>query len=123
MKKSKNNSVEKTIAISAGVAAMAAASYFLFGPKGTQNRKKLKGWMIKMKGEVIEEIERLKEVSEPAFHAAVDTIAAKYAKYGKVPSAEIASLAKELKKSWKSITNTKKKKVIPKKKSISKNKK
>jgi hypothetical protein len=97
-----NPSVGKTLAISAGVAALAAAGYFFFGPNGNKNRKNMKGWMIKMKGEVIEKLEKAKEVTEPVYNTIVDTIATKYAKT--VDQNEIQDMVKNLKKHWKSIS-------------------
>ena len=46
------------VGVAAGVAAIAAAGYFLFGPNGKNNRKVIKGWTVKMKGEVLEKIEK-----------------------------------------------------------------
>ena len=100
--KDKKSNVGEVVAISAGVAAMAAAGYFFFGPSGEKNRKKMKGWMIKMKGEIIEKMEALKDVSEPAYHAIVEGVASKYASV--VDSAELDKIVKELKKHWKSIS-------------------
>jgi hypothetical protein len=50
--KNKNSTLGKAVAVGAGVAALAAAGYFFFGPAGEKNRKKMKGWVIKMKGEI-----------------------------------------------------------------------
>ncbi len=91
------------VAIGAGVAALAAASYYLFGPKGSKHRAQLKGWSIKMKGDVVEAIEKLKSVSEPVYNEIVDTIAAEYTKKYGSSKKEIAALAGELKKTWRPI--------------------
>ncbi len=114
MKNTKNNKVDTVLAISAGIAALSAAGYFFFGPNGAKNRKGMKGWMIKMKGEVVEKLESAKEVSEPVYNSIVDTVTAKYAKV--VDKAELESLTKELKKHWKMISQVgvKSKKVVKK---------
>ncbi len=103
--KEKKSNVGKVVAISAGVAALAAAGYFFFGPNGEKNRKKMKGWMIKMKGEIIEKLEAVKEVTEPVYESIVDSVSAKYAAV--VDKKELADLVSELKKHWKSISGTK----------------
>ncbi len=105
----KTNNVGKAIAIGAGVAALTAAGYFFFGPNGKKHQKKLKGWMIKMKGEVVEKMEAAKEITEPVFHSIVDSVAKSYATGGKATKAEVEALAKELKKHWKSISGPTKK--------------
>ena len=105
--KQKKCNAGKVIAISAGVAALAAAGYFFFGPNGDKNRKKMKGWMIKMKGEIVEKMEAVKEVTEPVYHSIVDSVAKKYA--GSAGKGEIEGLVKELKTHWKSISGTKSK--------------
>src|SRR3989344_8569266 len=82
MPKAKNKNQTKSklalAAVGAGVAVLAAGaagSYFL---QTAKNRKKLKGWMLKMKGETLEKIEKLKEVNEKAYHKAVDAAAKRY---------------------------------------------
>ena len=73
----------------AGLAAAGvAAGYFLYGPEGKKNRKKVKAWAVKAKGEVLEEIEKMKEVSEEGYTAAVDKVANKYGKLKKVGETE-----------------------------------
>lgn len=104
----KNNAARNVVAVSAGVAAVAAASYYLFGPKGAQHRKKLRGWVIQMKGDVIRELETLKEVSEPIYNQVVETVAKKYLQQGAIAKADVAALVKELKAHWKSISGMKK---------------
>lgn len=103
--KSKKSKVGEVIAIGAGLAALAAAGYFFLGPKGKQNRKVARGWMIKMKGEVIEKMEGLKNITEEEYHKIVDAVAKAYASSG--GEKEVTSLAKELKSHWNSISKKK----------------
>ncbi len=104
----KKNTGHSVVAIGAGVAALAAASYYLFGPKGAQHRKKLQGWVIQMKGDVIREIENLKEVSEPIYQQVVEKVAKKYASQSTIAKADVDALVKEMKKHWRSIAGVKK---------------
>ena len=101
MKKNTNN-IGKIIAIGAGAAAITAAGYFFFCLNGPKNRKVMKGWMIKMKGDVVEKIEKVKDVTEDTYHNIVDTVAKSYV--GSGSKAEVEMLAKELKSHWKSIS-------------------
>lgn len=100
--KKDNSKVLKVAAFAAGAFAVAAAGYYFFGPDAKKNQKKLKGWTIKMKGEVVEKLEKLKEVTEPAYNNIVDTVAKKYSKLK--GEEEVADLVKDLKKHWKSVT-------------------
>lgn len=102
-KKNEGSSAGTVMAVGAGVVALAAASYFFFGPEGKKNRNNLKGWMVKMKGEIIEKMEDAKDMSEAAYEKIVDTVAAKYAKAGKISEAEIRLFAGILKQQWKGI--------------------
>lgn len=110
--KTNKNTVGKVVAVSAGVAALAAAGYFFFGPSGEKNRKKMKGWIITMKGEVVDKLEKVQEVTEPVYHTIVDTVAKKYASI--VDKKELDTLVKELKKHWKSIAGSKAKSTVKK---------
>lgn len=101
--------VGKVVAIGAGIAALGAASYYFFGPKGKAHRAELKGWMLKMKAEIVEKLEDSKEVTEEAYKKIIDTISAKYAKAGKADTTELESYITKLKKGWKEILGQKKK--------------
>lgn len=102
-KTTSTNSSGKKIALGAALVTVAAAGYFLFGPKGAQNRKKVKGWTLKAKGEILEKLEKLEEVSEEQYHAIVDAVIAKYAKAKDKTTEEVAAVEKEAKKYWNSI--------------------
>lgn len=115
----KGSSVKTAIGIGAGVAALSAAAYMLFGPDGKKNRKIIKGWSIKMKGEIIEKFEEAKELTEPVYHQIVDAAKAKYAKFKNVDQKELEQVISEIKKNW----NVLKKEVSGKKKVAKKAKK
>lgn len=95
----------QTAAVTAGVAGLAAAAYFFLGPNGKKNQKAVKSWAIKMKGDVVEKLEKAREVGEPAYHQIIDTVAAKYEKGKATAPAEVQALAQDLKKHWKTISS------------------
>jgi malic enzyme len=110
MKKKKTaNNTGKVIAIGAGVAAIGVMSYLLFGPAGKKNQKKLKGWMLKMKGEVMEKMEDAKEVTASVFENIVDEVGKKYKSLKNIDSAELAAEIASLKKGWKAVVSKSKK--------------
>lgn len=92
--------------LGASLASIAASTYFFFGPKGKKNQKHAKAWAIKMKGDVIEKLETAREISEPVYHEIIDNVAGKYEKGMKATSAEIKVLSQDLKKHWKTISNS-----------------
>ena len=95
------------LAIGAGIAALAATAagaYYLYGTeKGKKKRKVMKSWMLKMKAEVMDEIEQLKDLNEDLYHAAVDKVAAKYKAIQNIDQAEVLALAGRMQKHWKDI--------------------
>lgn len=113
----KGMSAGGVVAIGAGVAALAAASYYFFGPEGKKNQKKMKGWMIKMKGDIVDKMEDAKDMSEAAYHNIIDTVSATYQKNKKVAATDVADYVAILKKQWRGISGSLKK---PVKKTVSK---
>ncbi|HEY1037086.1 MAG TPA: hypothetical protein VGE62_00725 [Candidatus Paceibacterota bacterium] len=102
-----NQSHGHGLAILGGLAAAAAAgAYFVYG-SGTQDTKKavkkVKGWALRAKGEVLERIEKIKEIDEKLYSDAVDAVMKKYEKVKNVDVSEVVKLAKEMKSHWKSI--------------------
>ena len=87
----------------ASVAALSAAAYLLFGPKGKQNRKNIKGWVVKMKGDIIEKMETAKEVTAPVFEKIVQDVEATYKKAKHIAPAELALAVQNIKKEWRGI--------------------
>ncbi len=99
----------------ASVAALSAAAYVLFGPDAKKNRKAIKGWAIKMKGEIIEKLEEAKDITEPVYHNIIDKVSAKYAKAKNIDQAELESLVTDVRKHWKTMTKSSKPKAKAKK--------
>ncbi len=102
--------------LAAGLIAGIAGTYFLYGKNATANRKKIKGWVIKAKGEALEKMEKMKELDEESYHALIDTVVQKYSKVKGIEQSEVDDLIKDLKKHWKSIM----KDTAPKKKPVKK---
>lgn len=92
--------------IEAGLAVAAVAAlgaYFLYGKNGGSNRAKVSGWMLKMKGEVLEKAEEFKEINKEEYQKIVDEVTAHYSKLGKVSEEELKHLAQELKDAWENV--------------------
>lgn len=86
-------------------AAAAAGVYFLYGSKdATKNRKVVKGWALRAKGEVLEKMEQVKgELTEENYHKIVDTVMQKYKKVKSDHGDDIEALVKDMKSHWKNI--------------------
>lgn len=99
----------------AGIAvAGLAGAYFLYGKNGTKNRKAIKTWTLRAKADVLEKLEKAKEVGQDTFESVVDEISSKYgAKMKDISTEDVAAFAKDLKKHWKDIKSELTPKVKP----------
>ena len=93
----------KYTAIGVTLASLAAGAYFFFGSKGKKHQKHAKAWVVKMKGDIIEKLESTKEVTEPIYHAIIDTVATNYRKKIKESQEDIDEIVNDLKKQWKNL--------------------
>jgi len=80
------------------IASVIAGAYYLYGSKdGVAKRKQISAVALRMKGEVLEGIEKLKEVSEPQYKKIVKAVSEKYKKIDKT---ELDKVVKELHSTW-----------------------
>lgn len=112
-KKNKKD-INHNIAIAAGITGLFAsallAAHFLFNTeKGKKSLKHLKSWSFKMKGELLEKIEKIKNIDETTYHNIVDELSAKYQKIKGMTVEEVSEISKELKSNWKKIKDEAKK--------------
>lgn len=92
---------EKLVGAGLGVALVAALGTFLmYGERGEKNRKLIAGWVLKMKGEVLEKAEEAKDLGEEEYYRIVDEVSSRYARLGKVGAEELKHMTAELKGAW-----------------------
>lgn len=119
------SSVDKAaIGVGLTAAAVAAAgTYFLLGSKDAQkNRAKLRGWMLKAKGEVLEALESAEEMTENEYHELIEAVANTYTKVKGATKTDIAGFRREMKDHWHNIEKSavaKKAKKVAKKAAVS----
>lgn len=102
--KATQSGAHTSIAIIGGLVAAAAGAYFIHGNKAAQKKiKQVKGWALKAKGEVLERIEKIKEVDENLYQQAIDAVMKKYEGVKSIDTTELSAVAKELKSHWKNI--------------------
>lgn len=97
---------KKSSHVGAGMALLAAAAgaYMLYGSKqAAKNRKVVKGWALKAKGEIVEQLEKLSSLDEKSYHTIIDTITKKYASVANVDTKELKQLISEAKGYWKEL--------------------
>ena len=122
-------------------AVTAASAYFLYGSKNAaKNRKKVKGWALKAKGEVLEALEKAETITQEEYEELVDKATKVYGSLKHATSGEIKDFKKEMDTHWsqlqrssavkkfiatkkkakKKVTNKKAKKTAAKKKTTKK---
>ena len=100
--KAKGGSLAGEMAVGAGIIAAMAGAYFMYGAKdAAKNRKKVKGWVLKAKGEVVEKLEKVQHATQEQYEATVDTVLNKYQAVKNIDIEEVDSLRKDLKRHWK----------------------
>ena len=111
-KKSKNEmSSAQKVGIGFGLTAAAvsaASAYFLYGSKkATQNRKKVKGWMLKAKGEVLEALEKAETITEEEYRSLVEAASGAYGAVKNASAGEIKDFKKEMGEHWSKLEKNK----------------
>lgn len=87
----------------AAITAAALGAYFLYGTGGEQRRKKVRGWMLKARGEVLEQLEGLKSFNQAAYNRVIDEVGSRYKKLKNIDPVEVTEMAQELKGHWSAI--------------------
>ncbi len=104
-KNNKKQGSGTAVGVALAAVAAAAGAYFLYGTKDAKkNRKKVRGWALKAKGEVVEKLEKIKgEINEENYNEIVESVLSKYEKVKDIAAPEIELVGKELKGHWKNI--------------------
>ena len=85
------------------LAAGALAGYLFYGSSGAKNRKKLRGWMLRAKADVLDRVERTRGITQDTYEELVNTVMGKYKKMKRVNDDEAEALARELKRYWRTV--------------------
>jgi hypothetical protein len=85
----------------AGAAALAGGAYYLMGPQGKAHQKKMKDMRLKMEKDAKSKLKMAKDMTQPMYNMAIDTLAATYANQYEEHEAQIKAIAKRLKGEWK----------------------
>lgn len=94
------------VGITAAVAA-AAGGYFLYGSKNAaKNRKAVKSWALKAKAEVLEGIEKAKDMSQAEYEQLVETVVGTYLTAKSASKNELNDFKKEMKSHWSGLVKS-----------------
>jgi hypothetical protein len=94
------------LGITAAVAA-AAGGFFLYGSKdAAKNRKVVKSWALKAKAEVLEGIEKAKDMSQEEYEQLVEAVAGTYMAAKSASKVELSDFKKEMKSHWGGLVKT-----------------
>jgi hypothetical protein len=100
----KKTNAGSILASIAGITAAAIGGYYLYGHKDAEtNRAKVRGWMLRAKGDVLDELEKVGEVTESAYTRAVDAVATKYRELRNIEPEELNSFIEEMRQHWQGI--------------------
>lgn len=103
----KKSNAGAIIASLAGITAAAIGSYYLYGHKNAEkNRAKIKSWMFKAKGDVLEEFEKVEDVTESTYMKVVDTVLKKYNELKTINPEELEAFLEEMRGHWEGIKET-----------------
>lgn len=99
--------IAKTMLMGIGIVTLlgtVAGAYFLYGSKNAlKNRRRVKAWSLKARGEIMEKMEGISEVSEKVYHKIIQEVSDKYKALKNINENEVSEFTKELKGHWKNI--------------------
>jgi hypothetical protein len=103
-----SNAQKLGIGVGLTTAAVAAVgAYFLYGSKDApKNRKKVKSWALKAKGEVLEVLEKAEKITEGEFNDLVASVAKTYGTVQKLSKKEMAEFKKEMADNWQDLVKS-----------------
>lgn len=91
----------KGFAAAAAVATVVAGAYFFTQTKqGKKAASTMRGWAVRARGEIMERIEKMRNMDRHEYFAAIDNVLAKYSKARDVSKRELTDLRKELRAKW-----------------------
>ena len=110
-KQKKGMSTAGKVGIGLGLTAAAVAAagaYFLTGATdAVKNRKKVKGWMLKAKGEVLQKLEKAEAITETEYRTLVDAATGAYGTMKNATAGEVKDFKREMQDHWNKLEKSK----------------
>jgi hypothetical protein len=103
-----SNAQKLGIGVGLTTAAVAAVgAYFLYGTKDAKkNRKQVKSWALKAKGEVLGALEKADKMTQGEFNELVNKVVGAYAKVEKVSKKDLEEFKKEMGENWQGLVKS-----------------
>lgn len=103
-----SNAQKLGIGVGLTTAAVAAVgAYFLYGTKDAKkNRKQIKSWALKAKGEVLGVLEKAGKMTQGEFNDLVNNVASAYATAEKVSKKDLAEFKAEMSENWQGLVKS-----------------
>jgi hypothetical protein len=98
----KQGDASKTFVTGAMLGA-AAALVFVANAQDKAKRKKMRGWGLRARGEILEKIENTQAITKARYEEIVSQVMRKYEKGKSITEAEVKSLERDLHRSWRHI--------------------
>jgi len=96
-----NSSGHPILAFLAGAATVTAlGGYFLYGPKGPENREKLSRWMLRAKREILTKMETIEDLTEDKYHTIVDEVTSRFGQMKHIGDEKATEVAQSFKEKW-----------------------
>jgi hypothetical protein len=100
----KDSNNTKKLAMAGLLASAAAGAVYLYGKNKKRAQKRLRGWVLKVKGEVMDKIASVETLTRSQYNDFVDTAIAEYADKKRIAKPEVEKLRSQLKSRWQDIT-------------------
>lgn len=98
-----NNNKRSKLPLAGLLGAAAIGAVYLYGKNKKRVQRKLRGWMLKVKGEVMEQVSEAEELTREEYESIVDTAVDKYKAKKEQAAEEFEQTRRRLKSQWKEI--------------------
>jgi hypothetical protein len=101
MAMSKKRMAVTALGVTTTALAAAAGAYWLYGAqKAKNNRKVAKGWMLKARGELMDLVEKTKDIDKKKYFDMAESVAKTLGQKAGATTVQISGAAKDLKAVW-----------------------
>ncbi len=97
---SKGTTISVAAAAAAAIAAAAGAYWFYGAEDAGKHRKSVRSFMLKARADVLDAVEKMKDIDKSSYLAIVERVVAKYSSVAGVTTAEVAQMTRDLKAAW-----------------------
>jgi len=101
--KSQQGGSSKKLAIAGLLASAAAGAVYLYGKNKKRTQQRLRGWALKVKGEVMEKMATVETLTRSQYDQFIDTAIEEYTDKKHIAESEVEKLREKLKGRWKEI--------------------